>query len=53
MNLENASLVAQLIDSMQAAAREMEKAVVKNDPEKFKKTKEEILKFQQEISDLI
>jgi hypothetical protein len=50
MNLENAGLVAQLIDSMQTAVKNLEK---ENNVEKINKTKEEILKFQKRIAELL
>ena len=53
MNLENASLVAQLIESMQDNVKELEKALDKKNLDKFNKTKEEILKFQKQISELL
>lgn len=53
MNVENASLVSQLLDSMGRAVRELEKSLERNDYERFKKSKEEILKFQKQISDLL
>lgn len=53
MNLENASLLIQLIDSMIADTDELEKNLEKNKAEKFNKTKEELLKFQKQISDML
>ena len=53
MKAEDLTLVAQLIESMDLASRELEKALEKKDTERFKKVKSEILKFQKQISELI
>jgi len=53
MKAENLNLLAQLIESMNLAVKEFEKAFEKKDLEKFKKAKEEILKFQKQISEIL
>lgn len=53
MKAEDLSLLAQLIESMNLTAKELEKAFEKKDLEKFKKAKEEILKFQKQISEIL
>lgn len=53
MNLENASLVAQLIESMNEAVKNLERAMEKNNVEKINSTKEEILKFQKQLAELL
>ena len=53
MKAEDLNLVAQLIESMDLASKELEKALEKKDAERFKKVKIELLKFQKEISELL
>lgn len=53
MNLENINLLAQIIESMEASSRILETAFVRRDVDKFKKSKEEILKLQKQISEVM
>ena len=47
------NLMSQLIESMNLAVEEMEKAVEKKDVKGFEKAKSEILRFQRQISELL
>ena len=51
MLVENINLVAQLLDSMELASKELEDALKKNDVEKFQKVKAELLRFQKQMEE--
>lgn len=53
MNAEDLNLVMQLLESMSLAAEELEKAVEKNNTDRIKRSKQEILSFQKKINDLL
>lgn len=50
MKSEDLNLLAQLIYSMELAAKELEKAVDKGNIERIRKAKNEILDFQEQIA---
>lgn len=53
MRDEDFGLIAQLIDSMALASRELEKALEKSNVDKINKLKNEILKFQRNINEVL
>lgn len=53
MDLQELEIIAQLIDSMEIALNNLEKFYSEKDAEKFNKSKEEILKFQSKINEII
>ena len=53
MNLDNITLLAQLIDGIEDHFREVENAYAKKNKEKFDKSKKAILEFQKKISYLL
>ncbi len=50
LDLEQLQTIAQLVDKMELATEELDKAYAKNDAEDFNKIKKEILDAQAEIS---
>ena len=50
---ENLYLLVQLISSSEDLAKKLEESYEKKELEKFKKLKEELLKFQKQISQII
>ncbi len=53
MKTEDINLLAQLVTSIELASKELEKAIEKKDVRKIKKTKQEILNFQGQITQII
>ncbi len=53
MKFENLNLLAQTIDAMNSIAEELETALEKKDIARIKKSKEEILNFQMQLSKII
>ena len=53
MKIEEISLLAQLVDSTDLAARKLETFFQKRDVKNFNKAKEEILAFQKQISKIL
>ena len=53
VSLEELQLLAQLIDSMEAAVDKLEKAYQENNSEDFSKSKKAILDFQRKISEIL
>ena len=53
MRAEDLSLIAQLVESMNLATQELEKALEEKNAARFKKAKLEILKFQKQIDKIL
>ena len=52
MRLDDFNLMSQLVDSMNLAVDEMEKALKKQNADQFRKSKEEILRFHKKIAEI-
>ena len=52
-DLQELEIIAQLVDSMEIALDSLEKSYSEKDAEKFNKLKEEILKFQSKINEIL
>ena len=53
MDAEDLNLIGQLVESMSIASEQLEKAVNKRDIEKVKRAKDEIIKFQMQIKEIL
>lgn len=53
LGLDRLQFLAQIVDDMEIAIEKLEKSYEDNDSEKFKKSKETVLEFQQKISEII
>lgn len=53
MRIENLNAISQLIEAEDSAVKELEKALEKGDVQRINRSKEEILKFQEQISELL
>jgi len=53
MKREELTLLAQLVESTDSAAKELESALKERNGEKFKKSKSEILRFQKQIAKIL
>lgn len=53
MNIENLNLLIQLIESLELTAKELERQVNRSNVEKTGKAKEEILRLQKQISEVL
>lgn len=53
MKINDFNLMSQLVDSMSLAISEMEKALKKQDADQFRKSREEIFRFQKKVAEII